>query len=518
MARLSAKAPNADSEQKSKQLKILMVGAEAAPYATVGGFSSVLAYLSKNLVERGHDVRLFIPKFGLIDEEKYETKTIYEGLKVPTGDDSNPFLVCNVKVTNTDGVQAYLLENMEYYEQRANVYGYSDDPTRWALLSRGVLEFLKTETFVPDVIHCNDWHTGLIPQYLQTVYKDEPVLEDVSTVFTIHNLRFQGVFDHKNVSELDFDDGKSAVAGFFDPRLNTLNFMKRGIIYADIVNTVSKKYSKEILTPEFGEGLDKLLLEVKGKLFGIVNGLDYDEFDPATDSLIEENYSVKSLKNRAVNKVALQKEFDLPEDETALLLGFVGRLDYQKGVDLAVETLYPFMKDYNVQFVQVGGGDGGLAEQLQKLRDAFPKKVGIHPYPNFTLPRLLFAGSDCILCPSRFEPCGIVQIEAMRYGAIPIVRKVGGLADTVENFDSITGKGNGFVFTEFDKFSLFGQLVRAYELFRNKKMWQKLQVNAMGSDFSWDFSAKEYERLYRNAISFKNKPQPKLQAIKSVME
>lgn len=490
-----------------RKLKILMVGAEAAPYATVGGFSSVIGYLSKALDERGHDVRVFIPKFGFIDEQKYKMEVICEGLQVPTGDEVTPNLVCNIKYNkNGNGVPTYFLENMEYYEKRANVYGYSDDPTRWALFSRGVLEFIKEcDEFIPDVIHANDWHTAAVPNYLRSVYKKDPILSKIATLFTIHNMRFQGMFDHKNVSELDFDDGRSEIAPFFDPRLNKLNFMRRGIIYSNAVNTVSRTYSKEILTPEFGEGLDKLLLEVREKLFGIVNGIDYDEFNPETDKLIEQNYDINSLELRDANKEALLKEFDLPITPEVPVLGFVGRLDTQKGVDLMVNTLGHVMKDFDIKFVEVGGGDGGLIEMLHHLKAEFPDKVGIHPFANFTLPRLLFSGCDMLLYPSRFEPCGIAQLEAMRYGAVPIVRAVGGLADTVEQFDAASKEGTGFTFTDFNEFSLFGQIVRALEVYRNKDLWRQIQKNAMRKDFSWEYSAKEYEKLYEKTIAFKNK-------------
>lgn len=494
------------SENSKGKLKTLIVAAECAPYATVGGFSSVVTYLSKALAKRGHDVRVFMPKFGFIDEQKYKIKTVYEGLKVPTDDEGTPYLVCNVKMTKTEsGVIVYFLENQEYYEMRANVYGYSDDPTRWALLSRGVLEFIKTGIFVPNVLHCNDWHTGIVANYLRSNYKKDRELSDISTVFTIHNLAIQGMFDHGNVSQLDFDDGRSDLAPFFSARLNKQNFMRRGILYSEVVNTVSKTYSKEILTPEFGQNLDKLLLEVKDKVFGIINGLDYEEFDPSQDKIIEQNYDLNSINLRVKNKVFLQKEFDLPIAEDKLVIGFVGRLDHMKGVDLIVRTLHYVLKDYDVQFVQVGGGDANLTDQLYNLKNTFPNKVGIHTFPNFTLPRLLFAGCDCILYPSRFEPCGIVQIEAMRYGAIPIVRRVGGLADTVENFDSVKGKGTGFVFADFNEFSLFGQVVRAIELYNNKKLWKQLMTNAMKADFSWEYSAREYERLYQKSISFKHR-------------
>ena len=487
-----------------EKLKILIVATEAVPYVSVGGAGSVIAHLSKALVKIGHDVRVFIPKFGLIDEERYPMQVVYEGLKVPTGDEQNPELICNVKsLVSEGGVTFYFLENQEYYEKRANVYGYKDDPTRFLLLSRGAIEFIRTKIFVPDIIHCNDWHTGSIPNFLNCFYKKDPVAGNIRSVFTIHNLAYQGIFDHKHVSELDYDDGSSEIASFFSPRAATQNYMKRGILYSDAVNTVSKSYAKEILTPDFGEGLDKILLELKSKLFGIVNGVDYEEFDPSTDTMIETNYDTKSLNKRSENKKALQKEFDLPVDENILLFGFVGRLDYMKGVDMAVKVLRNAMREYNIQFVQVGGGDWSIVEALEKLKEEFPNKVGIHPYPNFTMPRTLFAGCDCILYPSRFEPCGIVQIEAMRYGAVPIVRNVGGLSDTVENFDSLKHTGNGFVFNEFSEFALYGQIVRSYEIFKNKALWKKLQLNGMNSDYSWEHSASDYVKLYERAITLK---------------
>jgi len=393
---------------------------------------------------------------------------------------------------------------MEYYEKRANAYGYSDDPIRWALLSRGVLEFIKSSSWVPDVIHANDWHTGLVPNYLKTVYAEDPVLERLVSVFTIHNLRFQGVFDHKNVSEMDFDDGKSPISAFFNERLKKQNFMRRGIICADAINTVSETYSREILDSQMGEGLDHLLMELRSKLFGIVNGIDYSEFNPKTDKFVPYNYDAdaKTLQKRALNKAALQKEFGLKEDPEVPVISYEGRLDPQKGLDLLFSILWPLLRDFDVQFVQVGGGDGHFVEVLKKLKNDFPDKVGIHPLPNFTLPRLIFAGSDMIVLPSKFEPCGIVQLEAMRYGCVPIVRGTGGLGDTVENFDPHTEKGCGFVFKNYDKWQFFAQIVRAIETYRHKDIWKKIQINAMSKDFSWENSAKEYVALYDKALYF----------------
>lgn len=496
---------NGSPARDSGRLKLLLVAVESAPYARVGGVASVVNSLANSFNNLGHDARIFIPKFGFIDEDLYKTRLVVEGLKVPTGDPGNPYLICNVKEHEKDGVITYFLENKEYYELRANVYGYTDDPVRWALLNRGALEFVLNGSFVPDVIHCNDWQGGMLPNYLRTAYRNDPVFSKIATVFTIHNLKFQGMFDPKNVSEMDFDDGWSPVASFFDPRLLKQNFMRRGIIHADVVSTVSKSYAKEITTPEYGEGLEKLVTELREKIFGVVNGINYQEMDPAKDTLLEKNYDITSIHLRALNKESLQKEFDLEVDADVPVFGFVGRLDSQKGVDLLISVLEKVLKRYNMQFVQVGGGDGWLVELLHNLKRSFPDKVGVYPYPNFSLPRLIFGGSDIILLPSRFEPCGVVQLEAMRYGSIPLVRDVGGLRDTVAPFDTVTQKGTGFVFDDFDEFALYGEIVRALEVFKNKQLWRKLQLNAMRADFSWGHSAKEYEKLYLRALEVKSK-------------
>ena len=490
-------------------LRVLMVVPEVSPYASVGGVSRVAAHLSKNLVELGHDVRVFMPKYGFIDEEKYPLEMLIEGLKVKTGSDGKEpsELLCNVKThVNEAGVRTYFLENMEYYEKRANVYGYSDDFTRFALLSRGALEFLRHSEWKPQVIHASEWQTGATPNLLKTVYSNSKDLEDIAAVFTIHNIFYQGMFDHRQVSELDFDDGKSGIAPLFSDQLKTQNFMKRGIIYADVVNTVSESYAREILTPEYGEGLDKLLLEVRSKLFGIVNGIDYDDLNPKTDPLVPYNYDANSAARlRVKNKLALQKEFGLPEDEDAFVLGMVSRLSEQKGIDILLEALPHFLSAHDTQLVVIGGGEEKYATGFRDLKKLFPNKLGTHLMPNFTLPRLLFAGADCLLIPSKFEPSGLTQLEAMRYGAIPIVRKTGGLADTVLDFNAKEKAGTGFVFDEYSPWALFGALVRAYETFQYPKVWKALVERAMKSDFSWEASAKRYAELYRKAIQLRHR-------------
>jgi starch synthase len=496
---------------EAKQLRILIVVPEVSPFASVGGVSRVAAHLSKSLLELGHDVRLFMPKYGMIDEEKYPLEMVVEGLKIRTDAEKGPSeLVCNVKTCQIEGqARVYFLENMEYYEKRANVYGYSDDAVRFALLSRGVLEFLRHFEWKPRVIHANDWRTGIVPNYLRTVYAKSNELHEIASLFTVHNLNYQGMFDHRQVSELDFDDGRSVIAPFFSERLKKQNFMRRGVIYSDVVNTVSETYAREILTPEFGEGLDKLLLEVRSKLFGVVNGIDYEEYNPATDPLISANYTSSSFNRRGENKLALQKEFGLEEGEEKFVIGMVGRLVEQKGLDIALETVPHFLEEFDAQFVSVGGGEEKYAGALRDLAKRFPGRVGAHTMFNESLPRTIYAGSDCFAVPSRFEPAGLTPLEAMRYGCIPIVRRTGGLADTVEDLDIRESTGTGFVFKSYDRWALFAQLVRAYENFHHPDVWRGLIKRAMAADFSWSASAQKYVDLYRKAIIFRQREEKK---------
>ncbi len=490
------------------KLNVLHIATEVQPFSSVGGLSNVISYLSKTMLKRGHDVRIFMPKFGIIDERKYKMELIHKGLRVPTGhskDSTHPqYLICNVKkYVRDDGIIVYFLENMEYYEKRHNVYAYSDDHIRWALLSYGALRYIhRYLDWKPDVLHVHDWHTSLVPNIIATTYKKSDYFSNIATILTIHNMAFLGQ-DVDPTSELNFDDGKSDIPPLFSERLRRLNYLRRGILYADLVNTVSEGYARQILTKEYGNGLDKLLLELRSKLFGVINGIDYEKMSPETDPLLEANFSTKDLSGRLVNKKKIQKEFGLDVNENVPLFGFVGRLDQQKGVDLLLEVMDKFLKDFNAQFVLIGSGDHGLKKLAEKLAKKYKNKVGVHPYPNFTLPKLVFGGADIMLMPSRFEPCGIVQMEAMRYGAIPIVRATGGLDDTVEDFDPVDLTGTGFKFKDFDGWSLYGQMVRAAETYRNKETWKQLQINAMSADFSWNSVAGKYYNLYSKAIHFK---------------
>jgi starch synthase len=428
-------------KSKSK-LKVLFVGSEASPFVKVGGLASVMYSLPKALSELGHDARVMIPRYLSIDDSTFHLKMEHEHLKVPTGntsDEGAPYLECNVKRCDTDGstVTTYFLENMEYYEQRANVYGYADDPIRFSLLSRGTLEFIRQSSWIPDVIVSLDWQTGLIPNYIKTIYREDPILSKISTVFSIHNLFYQSTFDHHFVSEMDFDDGQSAIPGFNNLRLENLNMMRRGIMYADAINTVSPNYAREIMTKDYGEMLDDLLRERRAVLTGILNGIDYDVFNPEDDSYISHKYSVDNLNRRQANKAVLQERFGLEVNKDAFIIASVGRLSKQKGLDLLFNITDLLLQELPVQLVVVGEGESEIMTFFQEIEKSNKGKVGVHLKFDPVLPHLVFAGADVVLVPSRFEPCGLVQMEAMRMGCIPIVRKTGGLADSVEDLSLI---------------------------------------------------------------------------------
>jgi starch synthase len=495
--------------------KILFVASEAAPFVKAGGLGEVMFSLPRALKELGYDARVMIPCYAGVDREKYKLKMEAEGLRVPTGaEEENQLkeLICNVKKFESKNgghqspVTTYFLENEEYYEKRANIYGYGDDAVRWALLSRGVLEFLRiSKDWRPDVIVASDWQAGFLISYLHQNYKDDPKLNSIATVFSIHNLYYQGMFDHRFVTEMDFDDGHSLMPSFFSPRLLKINAMRRGIKYADIINTVSSNYAKEIMTPAYGELLDDLLRERRSRVYGVLNGLDYETINPGTDPHLAENYIAKSLGKRISNKAELQTKFNLPAKKDVFVLGIISRLDEQKGFDLLFSIAEPLLKQLKLQLIILGSGDSRFMSFFQNLGNSFPEQVSCHLGFDEVLPHLIRAGADAVLIPSRFEPAGLVQMEAMCYGAVPIVRKTGGLADTVEDYNPRNNSGTGFVFKEFDSLALTIAITRAFENYQHRQIWQELQKRGMEKDFSWKKSAQKYLDLFFKAIDLKKK-------------
>ena len=489
----------------ARKLNILFVASEAAPFAKAGGLGEVMRSLPRAIRELGHDARVFIPKYATIDVEKYPMKREIEDLNLETHDkDPHGLLISNV-LSHTDprdGSVTYFLENMEYYEKRANIYGYKDDTIRWVLLSRGVIEFARMSEWKPDIIVASDWQTGFVPNLMETKFKDDAQLSEIATLFSIHNLKYQGMFDPQFVQEMDADSGQGPVPDFTDPIILKLNGMRRGILYADIINTVSPTYAKEILTPEFGEKLDGILNERRDSLYGILNGIDYDEFDPEKDPNVLAHYNAKTVeKKRPENRRALQERMGLPQDDDAFLMAYVGRLSNQKGIDLISQISTSLLDNMKCQLVVIGTGDTNYREFFLKLSQSHPDRVAAHLFYDDILPKLVFAGADAVLVPSKYEPAGLVPLEAMHYGAVPIVRRTGGMADAVEDYVPGEGKGTGFAFDKYDQYALLIAIVRAWQARRNKKEWQDLMKRDMEQDFSWAKSAKEYITICERAIA-----------------
>jgi len=487
-----------------KKLKILFVASEAAPFAKAGGLGDIMFSLPLTLRKLGQDARVMIPRYGGIDSKKYKLKTIIKGLKVPTDQPSSTpqYLICNVKQYNSENVTpTYFLENREYYEKRANVYGYSDDHIRWILLCRGVIEFIKQYNWKPDIIVASDWQTSLIPNYLKTTYKDDQTLSKIRVILAIHNLKYQGMRDFKFSQETQRDSGTESIPDFFNPRLGELNWLLRGIIYSDTIVTVSPTYAKEVLTLKYGEGLNTILSENQGKIYGILNGINPAKYDPAKNQNIPSCYTINTLGKKKNNKLFLQKKFGLPQDPNIFLIGFVSRLTEQKGLDLIEKIMKPILENLSVQMIFVGNGETRYKEILKKAKESYPKKIAYHLEFDTFLPHLVFSGTDALLMPSKFEPCGISQMQAMRYGCVPIARKTGGLADTIENFDPRKNTGNGFLFAKYDSSALLLTIVRAHTCFQFKKHWLGLVKRTMKKDFSWKKSAKNYLNLFHHILN-----------------
>jgi starch synthase len=343
---------------RKKSLKILFVASEAAPFVKVGGLGEVMYSLPQALRELGYDARVMIPRYANIDTDKFHLSSEYLGLNMGNEEtDPHGILKCNVlRHDGENGSVTYFLENMEYYEKRANVYGYGDDTIRWVLLSKGVLEFLRHSEWKPDVIVACDWQAGFVPNLLHTEYKNDPMLKKITTVFSIHNLRYQGMFDPRFVSEMDYDSGEKDIPALPDENIMKLSGMRRGIRYADVINTVSPNYAKEILGEDFGETLDGILNERKSRLFGILNGINTDSLNPATDPDLSVNYDINSIENRNQNKSTLQKQFGIAVDENKFIAGYVGRMDDQKGLDILIQMMHQMMQNVDLQLVLVGDG------------------------------------------------------------------------------------------------------------------------------------------------------------------
>jgi len=480
----------------TQPLRILLISSEVEPFAKTGGLADVAGALPQALATLGHDVRVLMPKYRGV--ERHGTlRTAVPRVRVPIGDRTTEGALLEGRLGRA--VPVYFLAHDHYYDRPA-LYGtgqgdYLDNCERFIFFCRGALEALRALGWTPHVIHANDWQSGLVPVYLETLYKDDPALGEVATLFTIHNLAYQGVFWHFDMplTGLGWDLFTPAGLEFY----GKLNFLKGGLVFADVLNTVSKTYAQEIQTAEFGCGLEGVLQYRRADLHGVVNGIDVAAWDPATDRDLTKPYSAEDLAGKAACKQALAQELGIDADG-APIIGIVSRLAAQKGLDLVLAAL-PELVDAGFELALLGAGEPGLETAFGEAARASRGRIAIRTGFDNALARRIYAGSDMFLMPSRYEPCGLGQMISMRYGTIPIVRRTGGLADTVVEARPARRTGTGFGFAEPTARALLEAATRALAAYREPALWRQLQRNAMAQDFSWPASAREYVALYRKA-------------------
>jgi starch synthase len=474
-------------------LKVLFVAAEASPLVKAGGLGDVTGSLPQALREAGHDVRVVIPRYAVVNLNGYQT-TRYAEFKIPFIGSKQGIGVTGVSLE--DGTPVYLLENDRYFNRNA-VYGEPDDLERFLIFSRAAVELPKKLDWRPDIFHCHDWHTGIVPALLKTTYSDDDSYSFCASVFTIHNIAYQGWFD----------DAFAQYAGLYEylpPQDNpwhssVYSMTGLGIYHSDVISTVSETYAREILTPEYGVGMETLLQERRGNLFGILNGISHKQFDPATDPALAAHYGIENLDRRADNKIALQKAAGLPVSPEIPLIGMAGRVVEQKGFDIAIGVLESLLAGEDVQFVLQGTGEYRYEESLREMERRHHDKARVFLSLDLSVASLIFAGCDIFLAPSRFEPCGLSPIIAMHYGAVPVVRHTGGMAETVPDCSIDLSSGLGFAFANYHPDDLSASLRRALSAYKMKKEWQALMVRCMKVDYSWKASLSKYEALYRLA-------------------
>ena len=475
------------------KIKILMAASEAIPYMKTGGLADVVGSLPKYFDKDGYDVRVILPNYKCMDDK------LLPQLK----------FVCHFYVnlnwrrqyvgiftSQYDGVTYYFVDNEFYFAGDKPYNNIYEDVEKFAFFSKAVLEALPVIDFAPDVIHCNDWQTGLLPVFLKTVYGSDNFYAGIKTVFTIHNMKFQGRWKIKEVADVTglpehiFNSGELEFYG-------EANYLKGGIVYADEITTVSPTYADEICTPEGGEGLDGLMLERRRHLRGIVNGIDYEVFNPMKDTYLDKHFSVRELSGKIVNKRQLQAKYGLAVNKDVMLIGIVSRLTNQKGFDLVAYVMEEMLSTMNVQFIVQGTGEQQYEEMFNYFHGRYPQKLGVYIGYSEENAHEIYAGCDAFLMPSLFEPCGLSQLMSMRYGTLPIVRETGGLKDTVAAYNEYENTGDGFSFANYNAHDMLHVIKYALDVIENHKdRWQEMMQRAMRHDFSWRASAKEYEKLY----------------------
>ena len=489
----------------AKPLNVLFLSSEVEPFAKTGGLADVSGALPQVIKHMDNEIRVMMPCYGSINERKSKLHEMIrlKNVEVPVGAKHYHASVKSSFLTNNHTkVQVYFLDNPRLFG-RPGLYvhpetkkDYADNDERFIFFSRGVLEVLKRMGWQPDIIHCNDWQTGLVPAYLKTLYKDDPFYADTKTVLTVHNMAYQGVFPKSSFVKTGLPPELLSEQGI--EAYGNMNLLKSGWVFADAITTVSEKYAEEIRTSdEYGYGLQNIAARRKNDLTGIVNGIDYSVWNPAVDELIPHKYDYKTIELKLETKKALLEKMGLPFNETTPLIGIISRLADQKGFDLIGEIMDNLMKR-DVQLVVLGTGEKRYHDMFEKAAKKHKQKLAVRLTFDNELAHLIEAGSDMFLMPSRYEPCGLNQLYSLKYGTVPIVRATGGLDDTIEEFNPSNGAGTGFKFKKYDGGELLKTIQRAISAFADQTSWRKLIRNGMSKDFSWETSAKKYVQLYRS--------------------
>ena len=476
-------------------MKIVFAASEMEPFAKTGGLADVMGSLSGEIRSLGHEVIAFLPRYKSIDPHKRGLQTVLENLEVPVGSEKKRGTLFGTLAKN--GVMVYFVDHPDFFNRDAfygNAAGdYPDNAERFALLSRAAVEVAQLH-FRPEVFHCHDWQAGLVPVMLRTLYGRSPAVGRTPVLFTIHNLGFQGLFRREVLAQIGLPASLFTIDGL--EFYGKVNLLKGGLVFSDAINTVSRGYAREIQTEEYGFGLDGLLRRRSLVLSGVLNGVDYGVWNPATDPHIKARYSAEDLKGKRECKRDLLKAFGLgAKDLKRPLIGVVSRLSAQKGADLIGEAA-PELMAAGVRLVVLGSGDAKYEELFRGLAAQYPEQVGVRIAYDDALAHKIEAGADIFLMPSRYEPCGLNQIYSLKYGTVPVVRATGGLDDTVEEFDRAAGAGTGFKFGEYTAEAMMEAIRRALEVYGRAEQWERLMRNGMGRDYSWGRSAGEYVRLY----------------------
>jgi starch synthase len=493
----------------AKKYKILFVTSEVVPFMKTGGLADVSAALPQALAELGHEVRIVVPKYGAVDDRKYKIHEVVrlKDLQVNIGGKE---VIFSLKSCFLPGqrirVQIYFLDNEDYFGSRNSLYtddmtgkDHKDNDERFILLNLSVFELIQKLGWIPDIIHCNDWQCGLVPTYLKTIYKDVEQFSEFKTLFTIHNLAYQGMFPTSRFKNTGLPEELNSVRGI--QQNGKINFMKSGLLNADLINTVSNTYANEIRTNnDLGAGLKDVLSKRKKDLFGIINGIDNKVWNPEKDKHLPKKYTIKAIESKKVNKKALTERFGLEYKEDVPIFGIISRLYDSKGIDL-LQKIFPDLMKMDIQLILLGTGDKKYHAFFDKMSTKYKDKFASYLGFNDELAHIIEGGADMFLMPSKYEPCGLNQMYSLKYGTVPVVRETGGLADTVIRYDEKTGDGNGFMFKKYDAKAFLKEIKRAVKIFGDKKTWVKIMKAGMKSDFSWNSSAKKYIELYKTVLS-----------------